>query len=98
MSERVYYNNRKEVFRQCDLNPNDTDYDTHHIFTRLDVKKKLLPKDFKLHARENLIPLDRELHIQLHEIIKREEYRNDITSRVYLANLAFIDDLERLEG
>jgi hypothetical protein len=97
MSERVYHNNRKEVFRQCGLNPNDTDYDTHHIKTRQDKKKKLLPKNFKLHARENLVPLEVELHFELHEIIKREEYRNDISNRVYLANLAFIDDLERLD-
>lgn len=95
MSERYQYlENRYKVFKQCGINPHDTRYNLHHVLQKEDVRRGLTPPDFDVNARSNLVPLKIEQHERLNQIINSCDFmRNDITNRVHLANLAFIEEL-----
>lgn len=92
MGERAYDRHRKEVFYECDLKPKNKHYSCHHIIEKNDVKRGLVPPDFPINNRDNLIPLPNVIHKELHDIMDTY-FRTDISTRVYLANMAFIGEL-----
>jgi len=93
--EKDYLSNRVKVFNECDINPNDKRFNCHHIYEKNDKKRHLLPKDFQINNRCNLIPLPIEIHNELHEIMDNtKEFKKNINTRVYLANMAFIGELD----
>lgn len=95
MGERAYDRNRSSVFQECGLKPSDKKYNCHHIYERQDKKHKRLPKDFPIDNQTNLIPLARDTHADLHEIVENNpQYRKDISLRVYFANMAFNGELD----
>lgn len=95
MKEKQYLSNRDLVFEQCHLKPSNRKYNCHHIIERFDKKRKLVPSDFPLNNRSNLIPLPIEVHDQLHEIMDNDTYfKRNIHTRVYLANMAFNGELD----
>ncbi len=65
---------------------------THHIQQLRD--KKRLPRGFDLEAESNKIRLPVSVHNRLHYIIDSSIYRNDLTTRVYFANMAYSGDLQ----
>ena len=94
MAERLYDRNRAEVFQECGLKPSDKKHNCHHIYERQDLKHHRVPKGFPINCRENLIPLPKDVHAELHEIVENNPvYRKDISLRVYFANMAFCGDL-----
>lgn len=94
MSERVYHNNRTDVFKQCDLNPNDKTKTCHHLYQRSDEHNQLLPSNFKIDSRINLLPLDQEIHKDLHFMLDNIPSLNRIDLRVYMGNMAFNNELD----
>lgn len=92
MKERLYQHNKEEVFRECGLKPSTKNYNCHHVFNRSDKNRHKLPNDFQINDRSNLIPLPIPIHEQLHWIDDKY-FHNDISTRVYLANMAFNGDL-----
>lgn len=87
---------RRECFEQAGVkNPKRNQrVNLHHICFKSDYKRGLLPRDFNVNQRSNLIPLEIEVHNELHKIIDNNpRYRNDISLRVYFANMAFCGDL-----
>jgi len=94
MKDEVYHRNREEVFKQCGLKTSNKTLNCHHIVERFDKKRKLVPDNFPINDRRNLIPLKITVHDKLHEIIEQEPYfRNNMSTRVYLANMAYCGDL-----
>lgn len=94
MSERVYHKNRKEVFKDCPEKPYEQE-NCHHTYERNDKKRKLLPPNFPIDCRRNLVPLPIGYHNLLHEIMDNtKEFKRNIATRVYLANMAFNGELD----
>ena len=93
--EKQYLTNKDSVFLDCNIKTNNKRFNCHHIFERNDKKRHLLPKDFQINNRCNLIPLPIKVHNELHEIMDNsKEFRKNISTRVYLANMAFIGELD----
>lgn len=93
MKDKLYIRSRKEVFEDCNIKNSDKRYNCHHIQFKRDINK--LPKDFTLSKRSNLIPLPIDIHEELHELIDQDTYfKNNLQTRVYLANMAFSGDLQ----
>jgi len=93
MKERLYQHNKEEVFRECGLKPSNKHFNCHHVFNRSDKDRHKLPDDFQINDRSNLIPLPIPTHEQLHWIDDHYFHR-DISTRVYLANMAFCEELD----
>jgi hypothetical protein len=87
---------RREVFNECGVpySKRKSTHNVHHVIQKRDVRDRLVPKNFPVNDRSNLIVLPIITHNQLHEIIdSNPEYVNDISLRVYFANMAFCGDL-----
>lgn len=87
---------RRECFEQAGIkNPKrNPRYNIHHVYQKRDKREHSLPPGFNVNQRSNLIPLEIEVHNELHKIIDNNpRYRNDISLRVYFANMAFCGDL-----
>lgn len=95
MSDKELTRNKKIVFQECGLKSKDKKaYNVHHIIEKSDIKRKLVPKDFPINSRENLIPLPKDVHEELHDLMDNDHrYAGNIHTRVYLANMAFCGDL-----
>ena len=88
---------RREIFEECGVpySKRKSTHNVHHVIQKRDVRDRLVPKNFPVNDRSNLIVLPITTHNQLHEIIdSNPEYVNDISLRVYFANMAFNDELE----
>lgn len=94
MSERVYHKNRTDVFKQCDLNPKDKTYTCHHLIEKFDVKRGLVPKNYPINSRQNLVPLLADTHNDLHFMLDNIPRLNRIDLRVYMGNMAFNNELD----
>lgn len=92
--ESQYEINKELVFNECHVKRRDKHNNCHHIFFRNDEKKHRLPPNFPINARQNLIPLPVPVHEELHQIIDSEPQFKDINLRVYMANMAFIGELD----
>lgn len=92
LSDRV----REEVYLQAGLKKKDKKtHNIHHIIFKSDLKKGLVDKHFPICDRSNLIPLDKETHATLHQIVETTPaYKDCIECRVWLANLAYNEDLD----
>jgi len=95
MSERLYTHNRQIVFEECGLKSKDKKtHNCHHVIHKRDLKRQDL-KDFNVNDKSNLIPLKTDIHDRLHQIIDgNKEWKNDISLRVYFANMAFNQELD----
>lgn len=90
---------RRECFEQAGIkNPKrNPRYNIHHEIFKSDVKRGLVPKNFPLNDRHNLVPLPIEIHNELHELIAREPaFRDNIDCRIWLANYAYNGELDLL--
>jgi len=98
MSDKELDRNKKLVFQECGLKPKDKkSYNVHHVIEKSDIKRKLVPKDFPINERENLIPLPKDVHEELHDLMDNDHrYAGNIHTRVYLANMAFNQELDRV--
>lgn len=72
---------------------NDKKINFHHIIHRSDYENNLVSKDFPLNEEGNIIPLNIRVHERLHWI-DDHYFHHDITTRVYLANMAFNGELD----
>lgn len=93
MKEGLYLRNKDEVFIDCGLKPKQKGYNCHHIFNRSDKERHKLPNDFQINDRSNLIPLPIHTHEELH-YLDDHYFHKDISTRVYLANMAFNSELD----
>ena len=88
---------RREIFEECGVpySKRKSTHNVHHIIQKRDVRDRLVPKKFPVNDRSNLIVLPIKTHNQLHEIIdSNPEYANDISLRVYFANMAWNGELQ----
>lgn len=88
---------RREVFDDCGVpySKRKSTHNVHHVIQKRDVRDRLVPKNFPVNDRSNLIVLPIITHNQLHKIIdSNPEYVNDISLRVYFANMAWNGELE----
>lgn len=88
---------RREVFEECGVpySKRKSTHNVHHIIQKRDVRDRLVPKNFPVNDRSNLIVLPIITHNQLHKIIdSNPEYVNDISLRVYFANMAWNGELQ----
>lgn len=88
---------RREIFEECGVpySKRKSTHNVHHIIQKRDVRDRLVPKNFPVNDRCNLIVLPIITHNQLHKIIdSNPEYANDISLRVYLANMAYNGDIQ----
>jgi len=93
-AEKEYQRNRTIAFEQRGINPNDHNYNCHHIYTREDKKRGLLPPDFNINAVENLLPILVTRHEELNRYMNNHpEVHDDISTRVDLARLAEVGEL-----
>lgn len=87
---------RREVFEECGVpySKRKSTHNVHHVIQKRDVRDRLVDKKFPVNDRSNLIVLPIKTHNQLHEIIDHDPmYVNDISLRVYFANMAYNDSL-----
>lgn len=87
---------RREVFDECGVpySKRKSTHNVHHVIQKRDVRDRLVPKNFPVNDRSNLIVLPIITHNQLHKIIdSNPEYVNDISLRVYFANMAYNGEL-----
>ena len=87
---------RREIFEECGVpySKRKSTHNVHHVIQKRDVRDRLVDKKFPVNDRSNLIVLPIITHNQLHKIIdSNPEYANDISLRVYFANMAFCGDL-----
>lgn len=68
-----YSENRQRVFEIYGINPNDCNYNCHHIISKSDIKKNLVIPDFDLDCKSNLYPIERIKHHELHRKIEKLE-------------------------
>ena len=88
---------RREIFEECGVpySKRKSTHKVHHVIQKRDVRDRLVPKNFPVNDRCNLIVLPIITHNQLHKIIdSNPEYANDISLRVYLANMAYNGDIQ----
>jgi hypothetical protein len=90
-----YLKNREESFKRKGIDPRDKRYNCHHILTREDKKRGRLPPDFDIDCVDNLMPILIERHNALNKYMElHPELYDDISTRVDLANLAEIGELD----
>ena len=97
--KELSHQTKQEVYKQCGIkNPNKKPkYNIHHIIFKSDVKYGDAPRDFPVNARFNLIPLPISVHNELHDLVERTPaFKWNTDSRIWLANLAFNNDLDLL--
>jgi hypothetical protein len=97
--KELSHKDRQEVFNQVGIkNPKrNPRYNIHHIIFKSDVSRGLVDKHFPLCNRSNLIPLPIETHNALHKLVEETpDFRNNIESRVWLANYAYNSELDLL--
>ena len=95
MKDRLYETNRSEVFKDCGLRTRDKSHSCHHDYFKRDIKNNLIPRNFPISSRCNLTPLPNDTHEELHYIIDSNPYyRNNISLRVYFANMAYNEELD----
>lgn len=70
----------------------DPTVNVHHVYFKTD--KNRLPRGFKTNDRSNLVVLPTETHETLHDMIDNSGYLQELSLRVYLANMAFIEELD----
>ena len=88
---------RREIFKECGVpySKRKSTHNVHHVIQKRDVRDRLVPKNFPVNDRCNLIVLPIKIHNELHEIIdSNPEYANDISLRVYFANMAWNGELQ----
>ena len=88
---------RREIFEECGVpySKRKSTHNVHHIIQKRDVRDRLVPKNFPVNDRSNLIVLPIITHNQLHKIIdSNPEYANDISLRVYFSNMAWNGELQ----
>lgn len=88
---------RREIFEECGVpySKRKTTHNVHHIIQKRDVRDRLVYKKFPVNDRSNLVVLPIIIHNQLHEIIDNDPmYVNDISLRVYFANMAWNGELD----
>ena len=88
---------RREIFEECGVpySKRKSTHNVHHVIQKRDVRDRLVPKNFPVNDRSNLIVLPIITHNQLHKIIdSNPEYANDISLRVYFANMAWNGELQ----
>jgi len=88
---------RREIFEECGVpySKRKSTHNVHHVIQKRDVRDRLVPKNFPVNDRCNLIVLPIITHNQLHKIIdSNPEYVNDISLRVYFANMAWNGEIE----
>jgi len=97
MPSKEYLRNRTIVFENHGINPKDKTYNCHHIYFRSDVDSGRVPRDFPIDAVENLLPLKKTTHDALNVYINQHpEVIEDISTRVNLAHMAEIGELDHL--
>lgn len=79
--------------KELHIRHNDKKINFHHIIHRQDYADNLVPRNFPLHGESNVIPLPIHIHEQLHWI-DDQYFHQDISTRVYLANMAFNSELD----
>jgi len=90
-----YLHNRQIAFEQRGIDPNDHNYNCHHIYTREDKKRGLLPPDFDIDAVDNLLPILVVRHEALNKYMaSHPEVHDDISTRVDLARMAEVGELD----
>lgn len=97
--KELSHRDRQEVFKQCniDYQKRKTTHNVHHIIQKSDVKRGLVDKHFPVSNRSNLIVLPIIVHNELHRIIEdTPAFRNNIESRIWLANYAYNSELDLL--
>ncbi len=92
-TERSYKQVKKELRKELGLSSKDKKINFHHIIERRDKKEGRVPDDFPINNRQNITPLFIQSHEQLH-FLDDNYFHNDITTRVYLANMAFNEELD----
>lgn len=93
--EKEYHQNRNSTFKLCGIDPNNKSFSCHHLYFKHDKKTNKLPPFFPVNCRSNLIPLPIEIHNDLHALIDNsKEFKRNISTRVYLANMAFNRELD----
>ena len=88
---------RREIFEECGVpySKRKSTHNVHHVIQKRDVRDRLVPKNFPVNDRCNLIVLPIITHNQLHKIIdSNPEYVNDISLRVYFSNMAWNGELQ----
>jgi len=88
---------RREIFDECGVpySKRKSSHNVHHVIQKRDVRDRLVPKNFPVNDRSNLIVLPIITHNQLHKIIdSNPEYANDISLRVYFSNMAWNGELQ----
>lgn len=88
---------RREIFEECGVpySKRKSTHNVHHVIQKRDVRDRLVDKKFPVNDRCNLIVLPIITHNQLHKIIdSNPEYVNDISLRVYFANMAWNGELQ----
>jgi len=93
MKEGRYELTKRNERQELGIRSNDKTINFHHIVNRSDYEKHRVPKDFPLNEESNIIPLNIRTHALLHWVDDNYFHR-DISTRVYLANMAFIGELD----
>lgn len=94
MSKESRYEQTKRNERlELGISSRDKTINFHHIINRSDYKKHRVPKNFPLNEESNIIPLKIRTHELLH-FIDDNYFHRDISTRVYLANMAFCEELD----
>lgn len=68
-----YKKNRERVYEIYEIDINDKTYNCHHIVSREDYRKGLVPPDFDINALSNLYPMKITEHNDLHKRIDELE-------------------------
>lgn len=95
MDLKEYLKNKEDIYKECGIKPRNKNINCHHVYFKNDKHLGLLPNNFKIHDRSNLVPLDIQIHNQLHWMIDNLiGMKRDITNRVYMANMAYNEELD----
>jgi len=87
---------RREIFEECGVpySKRKSTHNVHHVIQKRDVRDRLVPKNFPVNDRCNLIVLPIITHNQLHKIIDTVSMFRSVDTRVYLANMAYNGDIQ----
>ena len=87
---------RREIFEECGVpySKRKSTHNVHHVIQKRDVRDRLVPKNFPVNDRCNLIVLPIITHNQLHRIIDTVSMFRSVDTRVYLANMAYNGDIQ----
>jgi len=87
---------RREIFEECGVpySKRKSTHNVHHVIQKRDVRDRLVPKNFPVNDRSNLIVLPIITHNQLHKIIDTVSMFRSVDTRVYLANMAYNGDIQ----